>query len=219
MKIEIPAIDNITEGVKYFLQKVITPPLEEVGLLFADKVKLWRFKNQVNMLTKAENHLTAKGLKTRKVSLKVLTPMLEYGSLEEDESLQDKWAALFANTVKEGSAIDTTLFSHILSQLSQKDAELFEFIHNLSTKNDSGKHSGIDGQTGRFSLTYKLNYKFTVDDILRGFKDSYLSMDNLIRLRLVRETTSKDILGNEINYIELTSLGFTFMAAVQTSVQ
>jgi hypothetical protein len=72
VEIKIPAIDNVTEAAKDFLQKVITPPLEELGLLFSDQVKLWRFKNQVTILAKAENHLKAKGLKTRNVSLKVL---------------------------------------------------------------------------------------------------------------------------------------------------
>jgi hypothetical protein len=49
----------IEEGIavaKNFLQKLINPPLEELGLLIADNIKLWRFKNQVKILTKAEEY-------------------------------------------------------------------------------------------------------------------------------------------------------------------
>ncbi|MDB5206531.1 MAG: hypothetical protein JWR72_1606 [Flavisolibacter sp.] len=208
MELKIPAIDNITEAAKDFLQKVITPPLEELGLLLTDQVKLWRFKNQVTILIKAENHLKAKGLKIRKVSLKVLTPMLEYGSLEEDETLQDKWAALLANTAKEGSKIDSTLYSHILSQLSNKDAEVFGFIYDLSTETQIGNHGNAT-----FSITIRKHYSFGQESITNIHKDSFISIDNLLRLRLLKEVNLSTFQEGEL--MQLTDLGFHFMSAVK----
>jgi hypothetical protein len=49
MEINIQPLDKIAEAAKDFLQKVITPPLEELGLLAADRIKLWRFKNQIEI--------------------------------------------------------------------------------------------------------------------------------------------------------------------------
>ena len=110
MEVKVPALDSLAEAAKEFIQKVITPPLEEVGLILSDSIKLWRFKNQVNIVTKAEAYLKEKGIKTKKISLKILAPLLEGAAMEEEESLQDKWAALLANTVSENSQINTNLF-------------------------------------------------------------------------------------------------------------
>lgn len=203
MKIEIPAIDNITSAAKEFLQKVINPPLEEVGLLFADSVKLWRFRNQVNILTKAQKILKDKGVKTRKVSLKVLTPLLEESSVEEDSSLQDKWATLIANTVSEGSQLDTTLYSHILSQITRGEAELFEIIY---------EHSTTTHRSEKISTVIKGYTPLLVKELRTSIKDFDLKLDNLLRLRLVKELNSRSI---DTEVIALTDLGFRFMTAVR----
>jgi hypothetical protein len=128
--IDLEPLKPLAEAAKDFLQKVITPTLEEVGLLMSDQVKLWRFKNQVNIVIKAERFLKEKGVKTKKVSLKVLAPLLEGASMEEDETLQEKWAALLANTVTEGTDLETTLFAHILSQMSSLDCKILSDIYS-----------------------------------------------------------------------------------------
>jgi len=40
-----------------FLEKIVIPPLEELGGLLEDQVKFLRFKNQVKIITKAEDFL------------------------------------------------------------------------------------------------------------------------------------------------------------------
>jgi hypothetical protein len=52
-----------------------------------------------------------------------MAPLLEQCSLEEDEGLQEKWAALLAHTVSEGSELNSTLYSHILGQMTKSDAD------------------------------------------------------------------------------------------------
>lgn len=203
MKIEIPAIDNITSAAKEFLQKVINPPLEEVGLLFADSVKLWRFQNQVKILTKAEKILKKKGVKMRKVSLKVMTPLLEECSVEEDISMQDKWATLIANTVSEGSQLDTTLYSHILSQLTRGEAELFEVIYEHSTT--THKSEGLSTVIKGYNVLHVKNLRTTI-------KDFDLKLDNLLRLRLVKDLHSRSV---DSEVVTLTDLGFRFMTTVR----
>ncbi|MEJ7737428.1 MAG: hypothetical protein WKF97_08380 [Chitinophagaceae bacterium] len=108
----------------YFLQKVIGPALEDIGGILADRAKIWRFKNQVDVLNICDDYLKSKNITTRKVNLKVLAPLIEGCSMEDDKTLQQKWAALIANTVKEGSDLDTTLYSHILSQMTKGDADI-----------------------------------------------------------------------------------------------
>lgn len=206
MKVSIPVVDSLAEAAKEFIQKVITPPLEEVGLLLSDKVKLWRFKNQVNIVNKAEAYLKANNIKTKKVSLKIMAPLLEGAAMEEEENLQDKWAALLANTVCENSQVNTTLYSHILSQLTQEDADFFEFIFNSCTTIQKSE---------MVTLTVK-EYRVLNVDNLRQFRKNdhaYIIVDNLLRLRLVKEVKAHSM---DVELITLTDLGFQFMSVCKT---
>jgi hypothetical protein len=42
------------DAVKSFLDRLIGPSIDEVGLLIADPIRLWRFKNQIKILAKAQ---------------------------------------------------------------------------------------------------------------------------------------------------------------------
>jgi len=205
MEVKIPTVDTLADAAKEFLDKVITPPLEELGLFLSDNVKYWRFKRQVAILNKAEEYLKSRNIKTRKVSLKVLTPLIEHSSLEEDESLQEKWAALLVHTVCEGSELDTTLYSHILSQLTKSDAEVFEFIFGFCTTTHQGQ--GI-------SVIVK-EYKTIPISVIRGFhKDCDLIIDNLVRLRLIKELQTYSM---DAEVVTISNLGFRFRNACRIS--
>ena len=202
MEISAPLV-ALALVAKEFLQKVITPSLEETGLLIAEQVRYFRFVNEVKIAAKADQYLKSNNIDTHKVSLKVMLPLLEGASMEEEESLQDKWAALLANTVAKGSQISTTtLYSYILSQLTKEDAEIFEIIYNNSTQ------------------TAGSNIQMTIKNERAVHKDTFtikgkemqtaVSVDNLIRLRLIKEPPTHGI---DSPFVILTDLGFTFMPA------
>jgi hypothetical protein len=199
MNINIKSLDIVAETAKDFIQKVITPPLEEVGLIFADRVKLWRLKNQVSIVTKAQKLLDEKNIKTKKVSIKVLAPLLEDCSLEENETLQEKWSKLLANTVSEKGRINSTLYSSILGQLSILDATVFDMIFKTCTNESSN---------GDKTLVVYIHYTAVHKDSFKSNDnsgDNEESIDNLIRLRLVKEV------GPDNEMLTLSDLGFRFM--------
>lgn len=115
------AVEKGLDIAKDFLNKLIIPTVEETGLLLRDKVTMWRFNNQVKMLNKAQVICEKNGVNPKKVSLKVLCPLLDYAGLEEDEVLQDKWAQLLANMVDSGQNIENHVFPYILSQISTNE--------------------------------------------------------------------------------------------------
>ena len=55
MKLDISstAVEKGIDLAKDFLDKLITPTVEETGLLMKDQIASWRFKNQIKALTKA----------------------------------------------------------------------------------------------------------------------------------------------------------------------
>lgn len=93
-----------------------------------------RMMNQFKILSRTTEILEKKGLDPHQINLKALVPLIEKSSLEEEEKLQEKWAALIANISSapenglEPRLIDT------LSQLSSLEAGILDFIHNSYIK-------------------------------------------------------------------------------------
>ena len=201
MEIKIRPIDTALDAAKHFIQTVITPPLEQVGGLFADRIKLWRIKNQIDIVSKAEEFLKKKGLKTKKVSLKVMAPLLEECSLEEDEGLQNKWAALLANTVAEKSTIQTNIFTSTLKEMTTEDAEVFEIIFYHCTTTEQKDNGNIVIVNRNRAIT-----QASFDE----YPEINLIFENLKRLRLIREITTH---GSDQVPVVVSELGLKFMIA------
>ncbi len=161
IKIESKTLEKVLDVAERFLQKLIGPTVKEVGGLLADNVRAWRFKNQLRLLKNAERYIENKSIQTKKISLKILAPLLEGASLEEDEILQDKWVALLVNYIDSRKNFRSTVFPHILTQLSTEEANGLEYME---------KNKEVTGSK--------------IWDKLK-FGDAELS--NLVRLGLIRE--------------------------------
>src|SRR5690554_4542011 len=108
------ALEKGIDLAKDFLDKLVMPAVEETGLLLKDKVTLWKFKNQVQMLNKAKAYCEKNNISPKQVSLKLLCPLLDYSGIEEDEILQNKWAILLSNMVDSDQNIENHVFPYIL---------------------------------------------------------------------------------------------------------
>jgi hypothetical protein len=85
------------------------------------------------VLSKAQEMLREAGAEPRPVvPLKTVVPLLQYASLEEDEDLQERWAALLANAV--GSSDVHPFFPQALSQLGPIEARLLDFMYGHAMK-------------------------------------------------------------------------------------
>src|SRR5580704_8473022 len=90
-------LEVLFEPVKDLVQKLAGPAAEGLGLTLGDRVQLFRFKQQLHILTRTKEMLEGAGIPAKHVPLKLLCPLIQSAVLEEDESLQNKWAALLAN--------------------------------------------------------------------------------------------------------------------------
>lgn len=128
MKIDITSsvVEKGIDLAKDFLGKLISPAVEETGLLIKDQISSWRFKNQIKVLNKAKDYCEKHNIAPKQVSFKLICPLLEYASLEEEEILQDKWSILISNLVDSEQNIENHVFPYILSQLSLNEYEALE---------------------------------------------------------------------------------------------
>jgi len=208
---------QIAEDVRRFLEKIVGPPLEELGGLLADHVRLFRFKKQVKILEKARKILLDKGINPRKVSLKTLVPILEEGSLEEDESMSDRWASLLATAADPSSTISVQpSFPEILKELSPGEALILDVIFDLviseAIPRDNWAFHGADGNSIRKAIHL-------------SDEEFEIATDNLFRLKLCSppSMTIKGISppGRRFQLqmkevICLTDFGFAFVSACRS---
>ncbi|HZL14253.1 MAG TPA: Abi-alpha family protein [Verrucomicrobiae bacterium] len=212
------AVDTTTKTAKEFLEKIAGPPAEEFGLFLGDQVRLFRFRKQVKLLADAGEILKQAGINPKKVPLKTLFPILEGASLEEDESMSARWAALLATAANPKSTITVQpSFPEILKQLSPLEAKIldliFDMINQIGIVRAEWPSRGALGKSVRDLLQLQE-------------QDFEIAIDNLYRLRLCSPPSTKlDFIDNKEHRFQLstkdliciTELGFSFVSACKIS--
>jgi hypothetical protein len=108
VKVEVPrpALINVELGVGEFLGRVLGRPLEQAGGVLADLLGMVRFEMSIPYLKRAQRVLRGAGLEQEPlppVDLTKLLPILEWGSLEaEESSMREQWDNLLANALLAG---------------------------------------------------------------------------------------------------------------------
>ncbi len=115
-----------TEAGGGLLKQLFSPSFSEMGQSLADGVRVFRLKRQVKLLEKTKKICEKNGIKPQSVNLKLLLPLLESASLEDDEFMQDKWAVLLSNLADSLQNIQNHVFPHILSQISKDEYLILE---------------------------------------------------------------------------------------------
>src|SRR3984957_1167260 len=102
----IPEITTAARGVAALgaaipftavVKRMLGPAADELAEMWRDQVRLYRYERQIECLKKAERMVEEAGFTPQAVSPKILFPLLEGASYENDEALHDMWAALLAN--------------------------------------------------------------------------------------------------------------------------
>ena len=99
-------VNKLIDVAKDFLDVIIKPGAQQLGLLIGEKVQSYRIMNQVQILLKVKQYVEKRGISINAIPLKILVPLLDHGSLEEEEELQDVWAKMLTNM------FESNLFSY-----------------------------------------------------------------------------------------------------------
>jgi hypothetical protein len=79
------------------INKVFGPAADELAEMWRDRVRLCRYKRQLECVLKAERMVQEAGFTAQAVPSKISFPLFDDALFEKNEELQDKWAALLAN--------------------------------------------------------------------------------------------------------------------------
>ncbi len=95
------AMDTIAD----LARRLAGPSADEIGTMLGDRVRVYRLKNWLSVLRKTEKILEAAGLPAKAVPPRLLFPIVESSSLDDDETLQGLWAGLLSSASEESDAI------------------------------------------------------------------------------------------------------------------
>jgi len=197
-----------------FLNLLVPDFVKQLGGILGDQVRYWRFKNACNIANKAKKLIDDSGLKVEKVPLKILSPLLESASLEEDEFLRDKWAKMLANATTSKISIKP-VYVEILKELSPLEVKILDVIFNEISKIADYKQRKMV-QFGK----QKVQQAFGLSE-----EEIDLIIENLYRLNLLQAPQGHGMtLGTELgssygfvlrttDIFEFTTLGFNFVLA------
>lgn len=207
MDAEKKIIEESIDVAKGFLQKLINPPIEELGLLVSDNIRLWRFKNQIRILEKSKKIVEKKNINIQQIPLKILVPLLDGASLEEDDDLRDNWSALIANSANNDKDICNPIFSDILKQLSSNEARCINKMMEEKSYSDFGFYE----LWKEFELNWTNVYNLKRLGLIETEKDIYISGPG--------EYDEEEVWNQEVHVegdkeYNLTPLGIEFIKAV-----
>jgi hypothetical protein len=203
-------IEEAAKAAKDYMDKLVAPGLEQGGGIIGDTVAYWRFKNKVNLVLKARAFLEAKGIEPKRLLPKVVAPLLEAGSLEEETDMQDRWAALLASAASEPASVPPA-FPKILSELSATEARILEWMTDRVQREVGWVATGQEIRDMHRLATWEY-------EVLMG---------NLVRLNLCRPSPNPDLMNDEViregtewssyQRVAFTRLGIAFVRACRAS--
>lgn len=169
-----------------FIARFVSGPLEQGVGIFEDRLKYMRWERQVRYMQRAQDFLRLAGLSapTRPVPLKLAIPLMQGATLEEDDDLQDRWAALLVNAANANFKGEVRRsYAAILEQLTPLDARILDVL--FAPPFEQSQHDGI--------VTAQLpEYARVVGEKEQEFplppEEVVLSLSNLTRLGCIRPT-------------------------------
>jgi hypothetical protein len=198
---------QILDKSESLIKTLFGPSFDELGGMISDQIKLRRFKNQLKIFTKAQEILKEKNIDPKKVSLKVLAPLIELSSYEEEESLQQKWAQLTAHVIVNNS---DTIFQqnciNVLNRISNEESIFLDKLYSLFQEKQILKQEKNSLMAKKYPELFKskvekpiLAYelKFGINEVSKKFNLSNNVLDfqlsNLIAIGLLNWDTTVEV--------------------------
>ena len=166
------------EPVGGLIQRIAGPLAEEIGESLAIIARPYRMKLSLKMLQKTQRMLKEAGIAAQAVPPRLFVPMLEAASIENDEDLHTRWAALLANAATSPDSVHPS-YIEVLKQLTPKEARLVDALYKVT----EGKRWRKVNTTDVTAAEFRPNGS---DD------ESFKMFASLIRLGLIQITFDID---------------------------
>ncbi len=210
------------------MKEMLGPSARAIGKGIAAPIEAWaerRVKSASDTVFTAARTIADSGGTARPVPGRILGPLLEKSSLEEEPDLRARWAALLANASMTPDAVLPSFVS-ILGELSPIEARLLQRIYELSIQ-----YAPIVARTNNPNNTEAdhLRSKQIIDALTQESLMESVGVlsasafivyaTNLERLMLISQGDADSDLPGANWPIVTTSFGDAFMAACMTPIE
>lgn len=114
-------------------KRILGPAAAEFGEMWRDQVRVYRFERQLRCVKKAERMAQAAGFTPEAVPIKLLFPLPEGASLEENDDLHTMWSALLANASSPKQTSEARPgYIAVLRQLAPDEAAVLKWMWGYS---------------------------------------------------------------------------------------
>jgi hypothetical protein len=129
-------VEKSFQGIEGFLKSVCVPALDEVGLLLRDNVRNWRLNNILRILDKAKGKLQFENEELKiQAHPRVALAIIDNGSLNDNDEVQEMWAGLFASScTKDRQEDENLIFVNLLKQLTVAEARILKYSSESARK-------------------------------------------------------------------------------------
>ena len=207
-----------------FLDEVLKPSGELIGGKLRDRIFAQRAGRVADVVTRASEMASAAGFEAQAVPGRILWPVLEHASLEDEPELVTQWAALLANSASPTSANRILpAFIDILRQLTPQHARLIRRIAELEVETPHERITqsaarSVEKSNFRLSpLDYELLatdlHRMQILDGVRWIPGANPSPDTKAAFDRLGGDDWRAVGTMGFEYVNLTSLGRAFVKA------
>jgi hypothetical protein len=155
------------DGASAFLSRICLPAAEELGLAWKDRVHDWRMANTVKIVNRSEEILNAAGgSEGMKADPRLVHKIVEEGSWNGDELVQEMWAGLLASACSEEDELNDSnlIFGNLLGALTSLEARILKLACELARDRNliRGEVSGLTYTTG---MTLNVDFDALVEAV------------------------------------------------------
>lgn len=118
-------IEQLFAPVQRLLDQLLGPAATEVGLTLGDSVRMWRVKRGFRFAREFQRLIEESGKDVKPIATRLFFPVLEAASIEDDDEMQTRWAALIANEATDVGSVHPS-YIDILRQLAPQDARVLD---------------------------------------------------------------------------------------------
>lgn len=220
LEISKEVVKQFLEPVQEIVRRIAGPAATEVGLMWGDAVRAWRAKRAVRLFDDVMRVMSAGHLNPNPVAPRLLFPILDAATLNEDEDLHARWVGLLTNAATTDKQVLPS-FSEILRQLTPEEVRFLDRAYDEVTLAEQNRE--IQNRTPLLS---------SYDYLMHPVRESTLELidtvtfDNLYRLMLLRRDSGVYVSGGEPstsfeqqvsqeleNAVYITELGRAFICA------
>lgn len=173
-----------------FIAKYIHAPLDQAIAIWTDKLRYVRWERQMALMQLANAKLAQLGLPhpTQAIPLKLAIPLIQEGSMEEDDYLQERWANLLVNAANASSGIEVrTTYIGMLRDMTSLDVQILSAIYSLPYELALERQVWT-GDLPRSARIIEVKEEPKLNDVVLPTEVT-LSLENLRRLGCVASVT------------------------------